>query len=74
MSLEELLKEAELLPIDSKLVLAEKLMLSINSDIPDDIEESHIALVEKRAKEPTDFSDWIDSDTVLKQAKDFLNK
>lgn len=48
MSLEEIFSEAEILPNDSKAILAEKLVASIENDIDPQVTKSHLEEVKKR--------------------------
>ena len=48
MSLEEIFSEAEILPNDSKAILAEKLIASIENDIDPQVTKSHLEEVKKR--------------------------
>lgn len=51
MSLEEIFSEAKTLPNDSRAVLAEKLVASIEDDIDPQVTKSHLAEVKKRRDE-----------------------
>jgi len=51
MSIEEILSEAQILPNESKAILAEKLVASIEERIDPQISKIHLAEVEKRRDE-----------------------
>lgn len=51
MSLEEIFSEAKILPNDSRVILAEKLVASIEDDIDPQVTKSHLAEVKKRRDE-----------------------
>lgn len=51
MSLEEIFSEAKILPNDSKAILAEKLIASIEDDIDPQVTKSHLMEVKKRRDE-----------------------
>ncbi len=51
MSIEEILSEAQILPNESKAVLAEKLVASIEEEIDPQVTKIHLAEVKKRRDE-----------------------
>lgn len=51
MSLEEIFSEAKILPNDSRAILAEKLVASIEDDIEPQVTKNHLAEVKKRRDE-----------------------
>ncbi|OGQ97677.1 MAG: hypothetical protein A2521_03085 [Deltaproteobacteria bacterium RIFOXYD12_FULL_57_12] len=51
MSLEEIFSVAQILPNDSKAILVEKLVASIEADIDPQVTKSHLAEVKKRRDE-----------------------
>ena len=74
-SLETILEEALLLPEESKLTLAERLLESVNAHIPEGVEARQMAEVHRRIEEvQAGRVTLIPGDVALKEVREALDR